>query len=203
MEFAPDAPPIVRPPQRKARVHWLPLPVEWRGALRSWITQGRDQDAVAMLLPFRSEPWAQALLGEVRWKDERKRRKAFAWFRRAASDCADDDPVLVRLGWCYAHGIGTSKNPLLAWRWFKRAAVAEVHDALEALADLEATELLWPVNRVRASMWLAICSSVVKDEQRSKELQNKLFDVSYGLSSAEIDWIFDGGLQWMADNWTE
>ena len=52
-------------------------------------------------------------------------------------------------------------------------------------------------------MWLAICSSVVRDEQRSKELQNKLFDISYGLPSAEIDWIFDGGLQWMTDNWTE
>lgn len=52
-------------------------------------------------------------------------------------------------------------------------------------------------------MWFAISCSVISDKEHADLLQEKIFHLSRGLTDKERDWIFDGGLKWMEENWTE
>ena len=124
MQCVPEALPIVRPATRPARVHWLPATDHWAAELKDWIAQGKQREALPWLVAYRREAWAQALLGEIRWKDEASSHKAFRWFRRAAPRSENQDPVVLRLAQCYEKGIGTSVNLFMAWHFYVRAAKA-------------------------------------------------------------------------------
>lgn len=203
MECLPDHLPAVRPRQVTASVYWLPAPAHWVATLRSWVETGKTEAALPWLIRYRREAWAQRVLGDIRWRDPSNAHKAFRWLRHAVCACEDDDVEVVRLGTCYAKGIGTQRNPVMAWYWLRRAAQASVAEAVEALGEIESADLLIPANRIRATMWFAICCTMISDQKHSEHLQEKMFELAKDLSARETDWIFDCGWKWMVDNWTE
>jgi TPR repeat protein len=202
-----DTPPVVRPPAGKARVHWLPVNQSWEATLKAWVDSYLYSEAIPWLLPSRRQPWAQALLGEIRLRDPETAHKAFAWLKRAASQCAGNHPAVLRLARCYQQGIGVAANAFMARHWYLRAARCEVAEAFEPLGDIEANGFLHPVNRVRAGMWYAIGCAQLEDKDRVGELQNKMLELLWIYPEPErsraIDRCFDNGLQWMADNWND
>jgi TPR repeat protein len=207
MYCVPDTPPVVRLPAGRARVHWLPVNQRWLATLETWVHSGRYSEAIPWLLPFRKQPWAQALLGEIRFKDPATARKAFRWFKRAAPQSAGDHPAVLRLAQCYQLGIGVAVNPFMARHWYLRAARCEVAEAFEPLGDIEADGVLHPINRLRAAMWCAIGCAQLEDKDRVDQLQHKMLELLWTHPEPErtraIDRCFDEGLQWMADNWND
>lgn len=203
MQCVPDTLPIVRPATQPARVHWLPATADWAAQLKDWIAQGKQREALPWLVGYRREAWAQALLGEIRWKDEASSHKAFRWFRRAAPRSENQDPVVLRLAQCYERGIGTSVNLFMAWHFYVRAAKALNVESLEALGDLESQGLLLPINRVRAGMWYMVCCALIKDEQRKAAIEDRLSDLVCGGGREAIDRLCDDAWQWLCDYTTE
>jgi TPR repeat protein len=185
------------------RVHRLPARGSWFPKLQDWITQGREQDALPWLLPYRRESWAQALLGEIRWKNPNTAHKAFRWFKRAAPWRDDGDPVVLLLAQCYAHGIGTPVNLFMARRVYLRAANALQIEALVALGDIEAQGLLIPINRVRAGSWYAVAVMLIKDAQYKEAIEDRMVELIWRLPREDFDRVFDDALQWWAEHSTE
>lgn len=205
MNCFPDIPPVVRPASARARIHQLPLRPGWVEQFKAWVDDGREHDAIPWLMRYRRHAWAQALLGEIRFKTPRKARKAFGWFQRAAPRCSGEHPAVLRLAQCYAQGVGVAVNPFMARHWYLHAARGEVAEAFEALGDLEAGGLVHPINRLRAAMWYAISGIQLKDKQRADEVQTKMLDLVWVYQEPKrtqvLDRCFDDALQWMADNW--
>jgi len=203
----PDTPPVVRPPDGKARIRLLPVNQSWEATLKSWVDSGRHSEAIPWLVRFRRQPWAQALLGEIRLRDPETAHKAFAWFRRAAPHSAGDHPAVLGLARCYQLGIGVAANPVMARHWYLRAARCEVAEAFEPLGDIETAGVLRPINCVRAGMWYAIGCATLEDKDRVGELQNKTWELFWTRPDHDrgcaIGRCFDDGLKWMADNWND
>ena len=203
MQCVPDTLPVVRPSMPSGRVHRLPARGSWFPKLQDWITQGREQDALPWLLPYRRESWAQALLGKIRWKNPNTAHKAFRWFKRAAPWRDDGDPVVLRLAQCYAKGIGTPVNLFMARRVYLRAANALQIEALVALGDIEAQGLLIPINRVRAGSWYAVAAMLIKDAQYKEAIEDRMVELIWRLPREDFDRVFDDALQWWAEHSTE
>ena len=199
MQCVPDTLPIVRRATPPTRVHWLPATADWAAQLKDWIAQGEQGEALPWLVAYRREALAQALLGEIRWKDEASSHKAFRWFRRAAPRSENQDPVVLRLAQCYEKGIGTSVNLFMAWHFYVRAAKALNVESLEALGDLESQGLLLPINRVRAGMWYMVCCALIKDDQRKAAIEDRLSDLVRGGGREAIDRLCDDAWQWLCD----
>ncbi len=203
MNCVPDVPPVVRSPTSKARVHWFPVNPMWEATLKSWVDSGRYSEAIPWLLPFRRQPWAQFLLGEIRLRNPETAHKAFGWFRQAAPSSDDGDPVVLRLAQCYAEGIGTPVNLFMARSLYLRAANALQIEALVALGDIEAQGLLIPINRVRAGIWYAVSIMLIKDAQYKEEIEYRMVELIWRLPREDFDRVFDYALQWWAEHSTE
>lgn len=72
--------------------------------------------------------------------DAGQQTAALQWYRRAAE--GSHEAAKIQLGYAYALGIGVTKNPLEAARWFMRSLSAEPTSTLTGVDTGE-----WPVSR--------------------------------------------------------
>jgi TPR repeat protein len=207
MDSQQDSQPATAPIRPNARVHWIAPSARWIETLGIWVSAGRTKEALPWLLAYRRNAWAQLLIGDVRWQSAGKSKKALGWYQRAYLDSDEHGLIALRLARCYAKGIGTQVNPLLAHRWYLIAARLEIPEIFEGLGDLEASGLLQPINRLRACMWFAICCMLLKDEGHTDRVQDKMMDLLWDLPHDQrtevLNKAFDDAMQWAADHWND